>query len=158
MSRATSLLAVAIAAPPIYRAAVRTLFRRNVRRLNDGDVGPLTSTYAKDVRFVFPGQSSWAGDYRGKDEVTKFVERFVETGLKIEPEELLLNGPPWNTLFSLRYHDSFTAPDGEVVYENRGQFFGRIAWGRLKYYELHEDTEKVAEFDTWLAEHEPYGV
>ena len=158
MRRATSLLALAAVAPPLYRATVRFLFRRNMRRLNEGDIGPLTSTYADDVRFVFPGQSSWAGDYRGREAVTAFVDRFVETGLKIEPDEILVNGPPWDTRFALRYHDSYTAPDGEVVYENVGQFFGRISWGRLKYYELHEDTEKVAEFDVWLAEHEPPGV
>jgi ketosteroid isomerase-like protein len=158
MSRVTGLLTIAAAAPPLYRAMFRALLRRNMRHLNEGDIGPLTSTYADDVRFVFPGQSTWAGDYRGKDEVTGFVERFVETGLQIEPDEILVNGPPWNTRFALRYHDSYTAPDGEVVYENRGQFFGTIAWGKLRYYELHEDTEKVAEFDSWLAAHEPYGV
>jgi ketosteroid isomerase-like protein len=158
MTRVTSLVAIAAAAPPLYRATVKALFRRNMRRLGEGDIGPLTSTYADDVRFVFPGQSTWAGDYRGKEEVTRFVERFVETGLQIEPDEILVNGPPWNTRFAVRYHDSYTAPDGEVVYENDGQFFGRIAWGKLKYYELHEDTEKVAEFDSWLAAREPYGV
>jgi uncharacterized protein (TIGR02246 family) len=158
MRRATTLLSIAAVAPPLYRAGVRAFFRRKMRCLNDGDTGPLASAYADDVRFVFPGQSSWAGDYRGREAVTEFLERFVETGLQIEPEEILVEGPPWNTRFALRYHDSYTAPDGEVVYENRGQFFGRIAWGKLKYYELHEDTEKVAEFDLWLAEHEPYGV
>jgi uncharacterized protein (TIGR02246 family) len=158
MRRATSLLVVVALAPPLYRAAVKALFRRNMRSLNEGDIAPLTSIYADDVRFVFPGESSWAGDYRGRDEVTQFVERFVETGLKIEPDEILVDGPPWNTRFALRYHDSYTAPDGEVVYENSGLFFGRIAWGKLKYYELQEDTEKVAEFDLWLVEHEPYGV
>jgi hypothetical protein len=158
MSRVTRALAAAVLAPPLYRAAVGAVFRRNIRRLNEGDIGPLTSAYADDVRFVFPGENSWAGDYRGREAVVGFVQRFVDTGLQIEPDEFLLNGPPWNTRFALRYHDSYTAADGEVVYENRGQFFGRIAWGKLKYYELHEDTEKVAEFDVWLAEHEPPGV
>jgi hypothetical protein len=30
----------------------------------------------------------------------------------------------------------------------------KIAWGKVTYYEVNEDTQKVAEFDEWLASHE----
>ena len=32
---------------------------------------------------------------------------------------------------------------------------GRIAWGRVKEYEVYEDTEKVARLDEYLAADEP---
>jgi len=35
--------------------------------------------------------------------------------------------------------------------------FGKISWGRVTYYEVHEDTQKVAELDEYLASHEPTG-
>jgi hypothetical protein len=159
--RHSAALGAALAAaafPPLYAWTVRSMFRRNLRRLRAGNPEPLFRSYADDVRFVFPGRSSWAGDYRGREEVEGFVRRFVRVGLQLEPDEILVTGPPWDTSFCLRYTDKFTAPDGEVVYANRGAFFGKIAWGRLKYYELHEDTQKVAEFDDYLAAQEPPGA
>ena len=48
--------------------------------------------------------------------------------------------------------------DGDVVYSNRGTIFGTIVRGKLTYYEVYEDTQKVAEFDQYLASHEPTGA
>jgi ketosteroid isomerase-like protein len=144
------VLALAAGLPPLYRAAVRSLLRRNLRRLRAGDVRPLVRSYADDVRFVFPGRSSWAADLRGREEVERWVRRFVDAGLQLEPHEILVAGPPWNTTVCLRFSDRAAAPDGSVVYENRGTIFGRIAWGKVTYYEVHEDTEKVSAFDEYL--------
>jgi ketosteroid isomerase-like protein len=149
--------ALGAALPALYGWTVRSMLRRNLTRLRAGDVEPLFGTYAEDVRFVLPGRHSWAGDYRGKDEVERWMRRFVRVGLQLEPREILVTGPPWNTTVSLRFTDQLTAPDGEVVYANRGTIFARIAWGRITYYEVHEDTQKVAELDEYLALHEPTG-
>ena len=51
--------------------------RRGVRRLNAGDIGPMLSSFADDATLVFPGDHSWGGEYRGKAEIKKFLERFV---------------------------------------------------------------------------------
>jgi hypothetical protein len=150
-----SAVALVALGPAAYRATVRKLFERNIRRVNAGDPGPLFSTYAPDVRFVFPGQNSWAGDYRGREAVEGFVNRFVDVGIQLEPSGIVVDGPPWSTRACLRYTARFTAPGGEQVYANRGVLFARMSWGRLKYYEVNEDTERVAEFDAWLAEREP---
>jgi hypothetical protein len=146
-------VAAGAAAPALYRAAVRRLFRHNVRRVNEGDPGPLVRTYARDVRFTFPGGSSWGGVFEGREAVERWVGRFVEAGLRLEPEEIVVDGPPWRTRAALRFTDSFTAPDGAVAYENEGVIFARIAWGRLKAYEVHEDTHKTTAFDAYLVEH-----
>lgn len=135
----------------VYAAAVRALLRESVRRVNAGDPRLLFATYARDVRFVFPGDSSWGGDYRGREEVKGFIHRFIDVGLALEPTDILVDGPPWNTRVCLRFTDRARAPDGTLVYENEGVIFIRIAWGRLRHYESHEDTQKVADFDRWLA-------
>jgi len=150
--------ALVAALGPLYAWSVRYMLRRNLRRLRDGDIGPLFGTYSDDVRFVFPGRNSWAGDYQGRDEVERWVRRFVRVGLKLEPRDILVAGPPWRTSVCLRFTDQATAPDGEIVYANRGTMFARIVWGKLTYYEVHEDTQKVAEFDEYLASHEPTGA
>src|SRR5207249_4803929 len=113
-------LAAAALLPAAYAWTVRAMLRRNLRHLRAGDVEPLFATYADDVRFVFPGRSSWSGEFRGKEEVERWVRRFVRVGLQLEPHEILVDGPPWNTSVCLRYTDRFTAADGEVIYANRG--------------------------------------
>jgi hypothetical protein len=142
---------------PLYAWPVRSMLRRNLRRLRAGDPGPLLATYAEYISFVFPGRSSWAADLRGKDEVERWVRRFVRAGLQLEPRQILVSGPPWDTTVCMRFMDCLTASDRNIVYANRGTIFAGIAWDKVAYYEVSEDTQKVAELDEWLAFHEPMG-
>ncbi len=142
----------------MYAWIVRLMLRRAIRRENAGDIAPILSTYADDATLVFPGQNSWAGEHRGKDEIERFYRRFVRVGLQIEAHEIVVNGAPWNTTVCLRFTDRATASDGTVFYENRGVIFAKIAWGKIKSSEVYEDTEKVAELDEYLASHEPTGA
>ncbi len=144
--------------PALYAWAVRSMLRRTTHRLREGDFEPLFHTYANDIRFVFPGHNSWAGEFRGREEVERWVRRVYQVGLRLEPHEILVTGPPWNTTVCLRFTDRCTAPDGTIVYTNRGMVFGKIAWGKIIYYEIHEDTEKVVTLDAYVASHEPTGA
>lgn len=153
----SSGIGLAAALPALYAWTVRSMLRRNLRRLRAGDVRPLFVTYAEDVRFILPGRHSWAGDFLGRDEVERWLRRFVRIGIQLEPHEILITGPPWNTTVCLRFTDQLTASDGEVVYGNRGTIFGKVVWGKITYYEVNEDTQKVAELDEYLALHEPAG-
>ena len=139
--------------PALYAWAVRSMLHRNLRSLREGDLEPLFSTYADDIRFVFPGHNSWAGEFRGREEVERWVRRVYQVGLRLEPHEILVMGPPWDTTICLRFTDRCTAPDGTIVYTNRGMVFGKIAWGKITYYVVYEDTQKVAEFDEYLILH-----
>jgi ketosteroid isomerase-like protein len=144
--------------PALYAWAVRSMLHRTLRRLREGDFEPLFRTYAGNIKFVFPGHNSWAGEFRGKAEVKRWVRRVYQVGLRLEPHEILVMGPPWNTTVCLRFTDRCTAPDGTIVYTNRGMVFGKIAWGKITSYEIHEDTEKVVELDEYVASHEPTGA
>jgi ketosteroid isomerase-like protein len=145
-----ALVALLSLLPALYAWTVRFMLRRNLRYLREGDLEPLFSTYADDIRFVFPGHNSWAGEFRGREEVERWVRRVYQVGLRLEPHEMLVAGPPWDTTFCLRFTDTCTAPDGTIVYTNRGMFFGKIAWGKITYYEIHEDTEKVVALDEYV--------
>jgi ketosteroid isomerase-like protein len=154
-SQAAILIAALIALlsllPALYAWTVRFMLRRTMRHLREGDFEPLFSTYADDIRFVFPGHTSWAGEFRGREEVERWVRRVYQVGLRLEPHEMLVVGPPWDTTVCLRFTDTCTAPDGTIVYTNRGVIFGKIAWGKITSYELHEDTEKVVALDEYVA-------
>jgi ketosteroid isomerase-like protein len=136
---------------PMIAWAVRSMIRRNVQKLNDGDVQPLLSSYADDVHFVFPGDTSWAIDAHGKAELEAWLQRFVEVGMQFEPREIVVSGWPWDLTICVQFRDHALGPDGEAVYENDGVILGRVSWGKIKSYRVYEDTEKVRAFDEYLA-------
>jgi ketosteroid isomerase-like protein len=133
----------------MYKGAVRWLIKRNVRALSNGDIGPLASSYASDATLVFPGTSSWAGVYRGRAEIDKFLRRFVSVGLQGSVEDVLVNGPPWRTRVCVLFTDRAVRA-GTVVYENRAVLYACVRWGRITYQEDFEDTHKVEAFDRLL--------
>ncbi|MEX0682868.1 MAG: nuclear transport factor 2 family protein [Dehalococcoidia bacterium] len=130
------------------------LIRHSVRRLNEGDVSPMLSSYAKDAVLVFPGDHSWGGEYKGIEKIEGFLRRCVAAGLKFEIQEVMVSGWPWSAKMCIRLTDSATAADGTVVYSNRALIYAQTAWGKIRYQEDYEDTQKVAAFDEYLAKHE----
>ena len=131
------------------------VLRRAIRRINEGDAGPMLSSYARDAVLVFPGDSSWGGEHRGLDAIEAFLQRFVRAGIQFEAHEIVLSGWPWSATIWVRFSDEARGPDGSVVYENHGVIQAKTRWGRIFRQEDYEDTEKVAAFDLYLAQHEP---
>jgi ketosteroid isomerase-like protein len=120
-----------------------------------GDIRATLAFDAPDVRLTFPGQNRWSGVFAGRDAVRRWLEVLIETGVMTYPDQVVSVGPPWNTTICVRGHDHADGPDGERVYENRFVIWGRMSWGRLKDYEVYEDTHLANEYDRWLAEHRP---
>jgi hypothetical protein len=129
----------------------KKMLSRDMARLRTGDYRPQLRKVAKDVRFRFPGSSSWATELQGKDELERWLQRFVRVGLQIFPDEVVAKGPPWNTTLVVRGPIHLKNAAGETVYENRYVIWGRMAWGHLRAYEVYEDTEKSSELDEYLA-------
>jgi hypothetical protein len=129
----------------------KKLIERNMARIREGDIGPTLRLDARDIRFRFPGDSSWATELEGKGEHELWLKRFVEAGLQIYPDEVVLKGFPWKQTICVRGHIHLDSPAGERVYENRYVLWGRIAWGLLREYEVYEDTQKTRPLDEYLA-------
>jgi len=124
-------------------------------RTRRGDVRPTLLLDAPDVELTFPGRNSWSGTFRGKDEVARWLHRFAAVGLQIFPDEVVAIGFPWNTTVCVRGHDYLRDGAGNTVYENRYVIWGRMSWGRLKAYEVYEDTHQPDALDAYLAENRP---
>jgi ketosteroid isomerase-like protein len=129
----------------------KRLIVRNMQSLRQGDVGPTLRMDAADVKFRFPGDSSWGGEFDGKAELEPWLRRFAEVGIQIYPEEVILKGFPWRQTICIRGTDHLDSPEGERVYENRYVIWGRISWGKLREYEVYEDTQKSKALDEHLA-------
>jgi ketosteroid isomerase-like protein len=41
-------------------------------------------------------------------------------------------------------------PKDGRVYDNRYVIWGRMAWGKMREYEVYEDTEETRRLDQWL--------
>ena len=145
----------------MYKASIRALLRHSIDKLNRGDYALMLKMASPDFELAFPGDNSWSTmfrpqqtgrgrhvTHRGIDEATAFADRFVAEGIQFEIEDILVNGPPWNTRIALRVHDFIPGEDqSSDVYNNRAVLFLELRWGRLIRWEDYEDTERVAEWD-----------
>lgn len=145
----------------MYKATVRALMRYSIKKLNEGDYALMLKMAHQDFELAFPGQNSWAtmfrpqvlgreshATHRGIEEATAFADRFVGEGIQFQIEDILVNGPPWNTRIALRVHDYKPDADGKAdQYSNRAVLFLEVRWGRLVRWEDYEDTQRVAAWD-----------
>lgn len=145
----------------MYKAAIRAMVRRNIDQLNQGDYRPLLKMAAPEAELSFPGDNSWSRmfrptrgsgrawhpTHRGSVELEAFAQRFVDAGLRIDIEDILVNGPPWRTRICVRATDGTSDAQGTEVYANRVSVFIESRWGRLLRWEDYLDTERVAAWD-----------
>lgn len=143
----------------MYKTAVRALVRHGIRRLNEGDADFLLRLAAPDAEIAFPGDNSWStmfrpvekgrhrhATHRGIEECRAFAERFVEAGLQLIVEDVLVAGGPWRTRVAVRAHDFAPGAEGDR-YANRVVACLELRWGRLRSWEDYEDTERIAAWD-----------
>ncbi len=148
----------------MYKSAVRWMVRRNIDQLNRGNYQPTLAMFADDATLAFPGDNTWSNmirpvelgadafvTHRGRDELEQFLQRYVDEQLHMVVDDILVNGPPWNTRAAVRVHHSMTAADGTVLYANRAVLFVTARWGKLIEQEDYEDTERIAAYDRLLA-------
>ena len=124
-------------------------------RMRAGDPRLVLALYAPDVELTFPGENSFSGVYRGKPAVSRWLQRFVDIGFQLVPDEVVAVGPPWHTTVVMRAHISLTDEAGTTIYDNRGVIWGHLRWGRMHRYEVYEDSRPADAVDIWLAEHRP---
>jgi ketosteroid isomerase-like protein len=120
-----------------------------------GDIRPTVLLDAPDMTFVFPGTNSWSGTYEGREAHRRWLERLVRVGVKTDVDEVVTGGFPWNMTVCVRGRSWRDAPSDGRVYENRYVIWGRLRWGRMKEYEVYEDTEKAKALDDYLEANEP---
>src|SRR5215831_6901252 len=130
----------------MYRAAVRTMLRRTITRLNKGDYQPALKMFATDGTLAFPGDNSWSTQFqasrdrgcepfvthKGRAELEAFLQRYVAHGIQMEVDDILVNGPPWNMRAAARVRDWIVDADGNQLYANRAVLFVNARWGKIR--------------------------
>ena len=144
----------------MYKTAIRALMHFSVNKLNRGDATMMLRLADDDAVIAFPGDNSWAtmfrpaqkqrgqhATHRGIDECRAFADRFADEGIQFEIEDILVNGPPWNTRIALRVQSYKPGANGVDEYNNRAIALLEVRWGKLIAWEDYEDTERVAAWD-----------
>jgi len=135
----------AVAARSVLSRIALSKLRRDLKRLNAGDPGPLLAGYADDAVLHFnEGPHRWSGKHRGKAAIEGFLREFIAAGLTGEIRELWFAGPPWAVRLAARFDDRATGPDGEELYANRVAIVARTRWGKIVEHEdFYEDTGRI---------------
>ena len=138
----------------MYRLIVAQLLRRSYRHLSEGNYEAVLKRFGPSSIFHFIGSHEFGGERRGVDAVRAlFAQMFaLFPGLRLEPQTIVVGGPPWNTRVAVRFDVSATLADGER-YRNEGMQLLRLRWGRVVEERLYEDTQKLATALEHIARH-----
>jgi hypothetical protein len=102
-----------------------------------------------DAVLVFPGNSSFGGEHRGKPAIAAWMRRFASLRPEFHVHDGSAAGPPWNMRVFMRFSDRIVAPNG-YVYENEGMEYIRVKGGLIREIQVFLDVEKVAALDAQL--------
>ena len=129
----------------MYRWIVGRIARHLIGQVVAGRPETALRMAAPDLRFLFPGDSSFAADYHDRDSFAEWVRRFAALRPEYTVEDVIVTGPPWNTRVAMRFHDRIGAD-----YENDGMHYLKMRWGKLTHDQVFLDTNAVA---AWEARH-----
>jgi ketosteroid isomerase-like protein len=130
----------------MYRFVVKRIVRRTFKRLSAGDYEPVVKQFGPRSRFLFAGDHALGGERHGQDEVREWFRLMQRlfAGIRIEPQTVVVNGWPWNTVIATHLSISATRPGGRQ-YRNEGMQLLRLRWGRVVEDLIYEDTLKLDE-------------
>jgi hypothetical protein len=129
----------------MYRWLVARMTRWAVMEMVTGRSRLPYRLMAPDIRFRFPGTSSFGADTATSEELTAWIARFAALRPHYEILDVLVGGPPWNTRIAVRLRDRIGAD-----YRNEGVQYLRMRWGKMVADEVFIDTERIV---AWEARH-----
>lgn len=97
---------------------------------------------ADDVIFIFPGDSTFGGTFRGKAELIAWLRRFASLRPHIDVLDVTASGPPWNMRVAVRFDDAI----GDD-YRNQVVEMLWIRWGKLRRLEAFLDTARISAWE-----------
>ena len=127
----------------MYAWMVGWVIRRGYAQAVAGNPKMLMTLAAEDVEFVFPGQNSFAGRLRGKDELAGWMARFASMRPEFDIQDVLVSGAPWNMRVAVRFKDAI----GDD-YHNEGVEYLRLQRGKVRKVEVFVDTERISAWES----------
>lgn len=127
----------------MYKTIVTGQVRKAYARIGEGELDAVLKSFHDDVRFQMMGDHPLGGERRGIEEVRAWFEEVgrLFPDLRLEPQDVVVSGGPWNTRVATRFRVS----SKQASYENVGMQYLRLRWGKAVEDRLYEDTQVLAE-------------
>lgn len=135
--------------PTMYSWLVTRVLRLLYAKVSAGDLRIPLLGLADDACLIFPGNSSFGGEHRGKPAIEAWMRRFASLHPDFTVHDAAAAGLPWNMRIFMRFSDRIVAPNG-YVYENTGMEYVTIRRGLIRELRVYLDTEKVTALDAQL--------
>ncbi len=125
----------------MFRMIARRQYRRAWQSMNDHDYQAIIKQLAPDFRVTFQGDTSLGGTRTTRAAMTAWFGRLFRLlpDARFELRQVAVDGPPWNTRIAGLFTIRATTPLGEP-YENQFVQFVGLRFGRVSWYEVHEDS------------------
>lgn len=126
----------------MYKRIVRSKVRSTFERINKGDYMAMIDGLASSFEYRFHGNHALSGRRTTRDAMIRWWERVLELlpGARLDIQDVLVNGWPWQTRIAVRASVSGDLPGG-ARYENTVLQFMTLAWGKVVSVETVEDLQ-----------------
>jgi ketosteroid isomerase-like protein len=123
----------------MYKTIVRGQVRKAYARISEGDFESVFKSFHDDIRFQMIGDHHLGGERHGIEQVRAWFDevRRLFPDLRLEPQDVVVSGGPWNTRIATRFRVS----SEQAGYENVGMQYLRLRWGKAVEDRLYEDTQ-----------------
>jgi ketosteroid isomerase-like protein len=141
----------------MYKAIVRAKLRRLFAGASKGNWQPIVDGLADDFSYRFVGNTPLGGTRTTRSAMQAWWTRLLTLfpGAQFRPQEILVEGPPWNTRVMTRMLFSATLPSVNgappAPYENEVMQLMHLRWGRIASIVTIEDTQRFVDVLPQLA-------
>jgi ketosteroid isomerase-like protein len=132
----------------VYKAIVRAKLRRLFANASQGNWKPIVAGFADDFSYRFIGNTPLGGTRTTRSSMEAWWTRLLKLfpGAQFLPQEILVEGPPWNTRVMTHMPFRATLPgaegDAALPYENEVMQLMRLRWGRITSIVTIEETQR----------------
>lgn len=137
----------------MYHQIIEQKLRQAFRNVSEGNFDAVFAAFAPTIRHSFAGEHTFGGTREDIEMVRRWYQRLhtVFPDLRLEVEDVLVKGMPWNTRATVRWTEVATLPNGEI-YRNKGMHYIQLRWFRVAQMDIYLDTQAAATVLTELGQ------
>ena len=141
----------------LYKTLVRAKLRRLFAGASQGNWMPIVDGFGDSFTYRFVGDTPLGGTRTTRRAMQAWWTRLFTLfpDAQLLPQEILVEGPPWNTRVMTRmlFHATVPGPAGQsrVPYQNEVMQLMSLKWGKITSIVTIEDTQRFVDVLPLLA-------
>lgn len=129
----------------MYHQIVQRNLLRAFHNVSTGNFEEVFGEFAPTIHHTFAGDNTFGGTRQDLEMVRRWYARLhtVFPDLRLEVDDVLVKGMPWDTTATVRWTEVATLPNGSL-YRNKGMHYIKIRWSRVVLMDIYLDTQAAA--------------